>query len=100
MTRQLLAFSVVMLLAAPLFADEETVKEPQAVALKEVDTVKLENYQLKITLKDRDLRATRSAAEGWVSGLFNKYKLSPKEWRLDVNRGIFVKVVKKEEAIK
>lgn len=100
MIRRLLALSVVVFLAVPLFAEEETTKEPQTVALKEVDTVRLENYQLKITLKDRDLRAMRSAAEGWATGLFNKYKLSPKEWRLDINRGKFVKVVKKEEAIK
>ncbi len=100
MTRQLLVLSVVLCLAVPLVAAEGAVEGPQTVTLKEVDTVRLENYQLKITLKDRDLRATQYAAEGWVAGLFHQYKLSPKEWRLDVNRGIFVKVVKKEEAIK
>ncbi len=96
MIKQLLALSIVMLLVGPLFADGDVVKEPQPVALEEVDTVKLENYQLKITLIERQLQSMRSGAERWIMGLFNKYELSPKEWRFDVQKVMFIKVVENE----
>ncbi len=89
-----LVFFVVFLFAA--VAVEGKGETPQKIALKETDAVKLENYQLKITLIERQLQSMRSGAERWIMALFNKYSLSPKEWRFDVQKRVFIKVTENE----